>query len=78
MYILVLYTYMHTHTHAHSYTLFAILYNSQIITGDQLTCKNIRGAKRWVQSEIDPLFRLKWANESPGKHVNSVNTVVLT
>lgn len=54
-----------------THTLIHTMCNAQIITGDQLTCKNIRGAKRWVQSEINPVFRLKWANESPGMHVNS-------
>lgn len=38
-----------------------------IFVGDQCTCKNIRGGKRWSETEIEPLMRLQWANEVPGK-----------
>ena len=39
------------------------LYTIQVFVGDQATCKNIRGGKRWSESEIDPMMRLQWANE---------------
>ena len=38
----------------------------QIIIGDQLTCKVIRGAKRWQESDITSVDRLQWALEVPG------------
>ena len=34
--------------------------------GDQLTCKNIRGAKLWRCPELNVIDQLKWANELPG------------
>ena len=43
--------------------------------GDQLTCKNIRGAKRWRETEIGLTSRLRWANEVPGR-LN--HTIVIT
>ncbi|XP_065837253.1 uncharacterized protein [Oscarella lobularis] len=36
------------------------------IVGDQLTCKNIRAAKRLRKPEPVPFNTLQWANESPG------------
>ena len=39
----------------------------QVVVGDQLTCKNIRSAKKLAQPEINPLYQLKWAHENPGK-----------
>lgn len=47
----------------HVYLTITIL---QGVVGDQLTCKNIRGAKRWRASDITDLDQLKWANEVPG------------
>ncbi len=38
----------------------------QIVIGDQLTCKVIRGCKLWRQYEVDKKDRLAWANEMPG------------
>ena len=40
----------------------------QVFVGDQLTCKNIRGAKLWRAPEINPENRLQWANETPGMY----------
>ena len=34
--------------------------------GDQLTCKNIRGAKNIRRPEPTALLQLQWAQESPG------------
>ncbi|XP_062501053.1 uncharacterized protein LOC134178235 isoform X1 [Corticium candelabrum] len=36
------------------------------IVGDQLTCKNIRGARRLRLPETQELHKLTWAKESPG------------
>ena len=44
-----------------------LIFISQVIVGDQLTCKTIRGSKRWRLAEIDPKERLTWAHEVPGK-----------
>lgn len=41
----------------------------QIVVGDQLTCKNIRGCKLWRQPEVDPKERLGWAKEMPGGYL---------
>lgn len=38
----------------------------QILIGDQLTCKIIRGAKKWRESEVIDIQRLQWAHEVPG------------
>lgn len=38
----------------------------QIVVGDQMTCKNIRGSKLWRQTEINAMDRLGWVNEVPG------------
>ena len=35
--------------------------------GDQLTCKNIRGAKRWAAGETDKVNQPQWVCEVPGK-----------
>lgn len=35
--------------------------------GDQLTCKNMRGAKRWRVSEPTRRESLAWVREGPGK-----------
>ena len=40
--------------------------NFQVFVGDQATCKTIRGAKRWVESEVNEVDKLKWALEVPG------------
>ena len=48
----------------------------QVIIGDQLTCKTIRGAKRWKLPEVDPKDKLTWACEIPGKR-NSIFIHVL-
>ena len=39
----------------------------KVVIGDQLTCKNIRGAKKWREPELVAINRLQWANEVPGK-----------
>ena len=39
----------------------------QIVVGDQLTCKNIRGCGLWRLPEVDPKDKLTWAHEVPGK-----------
>ena len=39
----------------------------QLVTGDQLTCKNIRGSKLWKASEVNVTDRLTWAYETPGR-----------
>jgi hypothetical protein len=38
----------------------------KVVVGDQLTCKNIRGAKQWRASDFTNTDRLNWANEVPG------------
>lgn len=38
-----------------------------MVVGDQLTCKNIRAMKTWVQTEVESTQRLQWAHEVPGK-----------
>ena len=43
------------------------IYTGSLVVGDQLTCKNIRSAKKFAQPEINPLYQLKWAHENPGK-----------
>ena len=40
--------------------------HAQVVVGDQLTCKNIRGAKLWRCPELNVIDQLKWANEVPG------------
>jgi len=40
--------------------------NFQVFVGDQATYKTIRGAKRWVESEVNEVDKLKWAHEVPG------------
>lgn len=54
----------------------------QVIVGDQLTCKNIRGCKVWRQAELDLKDRLTWAHEVPGtkqiKNLNCKWTVYVT
>ena len=39
----------------------------QLVIGDQLTCKNIRGSKLWRVSEVNVTDRLTWAHETPGR-----------
>lgn len=41
--------------------------SAQIFVCDQLTCKNIRGAKRWAAGEMDKVNQLEWVCEVPGK-----------
>ena len=43
-----------------------VLHVQQIVIGDQLTCKCIRGCKLWREPEVDPKERLTWVNEIPG------------
>ena len=43
------------------------MYISQVVVGDQLICKNIRGCKLWRQSEMRVNDCLSWACEVPGK-----------
>lgn len=43
-----------------------ILIVAQILVGDQMTCKNIRGSKRWRVSEVEEVQQFKWACEVPG------------
>ncbi|XP_066270851.1 uncharacterized protein [Branchiostoma lanceolatum] len=38
----------------------------QEVIGDQATCKNIRGARRLREDDVDRLERLVWAKECPG------------
>ncbi|XP_019615400.1 PREDICTED: uncharacterized protein LOC109463125 [Branchiostoma belcheri] len=38
----------------------------QEVIGDQATCKNIRGARRYRQDDVDDLEKLTWAKECPG------------
>ncbi|XP_019643727.1 PREDICTED: uncharacterized protein LOC109484808 [Branchiostoma belcheri] len=38
----------------------------QVVFGDQATCRNLRGAKRFRQTEDDHLQSLQWAKETPG------------
>ena len=40
----------------------------QVVIGDQLTRKNIRGCKLWRQSELCVNDHLSWACEVPGKY----------
>ena len=40
--------------------------NNKVAIGDQLTCKNMRGAKLWQLPKINPVHRLQWVNEVPG------------
>ncbi|KAI8493216.1 hypothetical protein Bbelb_292200 [Branchiostoma belcheri] len=35
------------------------------VIGDQATCKNIRGARRFRQDDVDDLEKLTWAKECP-------------
>ena len=41
---------------------------TQIVVGDQLTCKVIRSCKHWVQVEPEAKNKLLWANETPGMY----------
>lgn len=43
------------------------IFTLQLVLGDQLTCKCIRGAKVWRQAEREPKDTLSWAKEIPGK-----------
>lgn len=36
--------------------------------GDQLTCKNLRGAKKWAAGETSHVNELQWVCEVPGEH----------
>ncbi len=50
---------------------YTFMYNTskkimQVVIGDQLSCKNIRGSKLWRQTEVKPIDTLKWAHETPG------------
>ena len=36
--------------------------------GDQLTCKNLRGAKKWTARETLHINELQWVCEVPGGH----------
>lgn len=44
------------------------MYINKVVIGDQLTCKNMRGVKLWRLPEINPVHRLQWVNEVPGKN----------
>ena len=63
---------VHACTHVHTYTQ-----KKQIVVGDQLTCKVIRGCKlwRWRQGEIEHKDRLSWANEVPGVVYFEINLI---
>lgn len=52
-------------THAHD-KYKHVHFIMQIVIGDQLTCKIIRGARRWRESDITRKDRLEWALEVPG------------
>ena len=62
--------YMHVlmYTHIHKK-------KKQIVVGDQLTCKVIRGCKLWRQGEIEHKDRLSWANEVPGVVYLEINLI---
>ena len=45
-----------------------VLIIQQVVIGDQMTCKNIRGCKLWRASEAHPKDRLTWSCEMPGVH----------
>ena len=53
------------HIHVNVYILYSC---HKVLIGDQLTCKVIRGAKKWRESDIGPIDRLQWALEVPGIH----------
>ena len=46
--------------------------DGQVVIGDQMTCKNIRGAKQWRQSEICSINKFSWVKEVPGITVLTV------
>ena len=52
------------------HTLNRKLWPFKVIVGDQLTCKNIWGAKHWrlpeITPEITPENTLSWVKEIPG------------
>jgi hypothetical protein len=50
------------------YTNAVYIQIQQIVVGDQLTCKNIRGCKLWRMTENHPKDRLSWSCETPGVH----------
>ena len=54
-----------------------VSYATQVVVGDQLTCKNVRGAKRWRASDLTDLEQLNWANEVPG-NVNNTHTIIMS
>ena len=45
-----------------------LYYGIQVFVGDQLTRKNIRGAKKWAAGEVDTVNQLQWACEVPGNN----------
>lgn len=49
------------------HTMYTYIVCMQAIVGDQLTCKTIRGAKRWRLPEVEPKDQLTWAHEIPGE-----------
>ena len=49
----------------------------QVIVGDQLTCKVIRGSKVWRTPEPDPKDKFTWANETPGKVCDHVYIYII-
>lgn len=53
----------------HNNNLDLLVYDLQVVVGDQLTCKNIRAVKAWTQTEVEPKQRLQWAHEVPGKAI---------
>ncbi|KAI8481565.1 hypothetical protein Bbelb_406650 [Branchiostoma belcheri] len=53
-----------------------ILSEEDGVIGDQATCKNIRGARRFRQDDEDNLEKLTWANECPGKKLNLMDEFV--
>ena len=59
------------HVHAWVQTLTYIRMHvaicAQVVCGDQLTCKNIRGCKLWRAAEVQAIAGLTWAHETPGR-----------
>ena len=43
-----------------------LTFGHQVVVGDQLTRKNIRGSKRWRSPEVTSTERLQWAHAVPG------------
>ncbi|KAI8493984.1 hypothetical protein Bbelb_283310 [Branchiostoma belcheri] len=43
------------------------------VIGDQATCKNIRGVRRFRQDDVDDLEKLTWAKSCSGKKLNQMD-----